>query len=112
SALITYSIQPSPVLIKGSYMLTQKGFIQPFATLGLGADLVHYRKFYGEFADEKSALGFAGQAGLGINIQFGITKSNVFHIAAEYNYLPYTYNDLNGMNYIGIRAGLSIALHH
>jgi hypothetical protein len=110
SAVITNSIQTAPVLAKGKYSFTQSGFLQPFAAVGAGANFIHYRKYYGEFVDEDSRVGFAAQGELGLQVPFGSSRVSGFHISAGYNYMPYKFNDVNGLNNVFFKAGLTFGL--
>ena len=110
SAVVTNSIQAMPVLIKGKYNLTTEGPVRPFAAIGAGADFISYSKYYGEFSDDNTALRFGGQAELGVEVPFGHSRLSGFHLAAGYNYLPYKYNDANGLSFAGIKAGITFNL--
>lgn len=110
SAVITNSIQTAPILAKGKYNFSQSGMIRPFAAIGAGANFIHYRKYYGEFVDEDSHIGFAAQGELGLQVPFGSSRVSGFHIAAGYNYMPYKYNDVNGLDNVFFKAGLTFVL--
>jgi hypothetical protein len=110
SAVVTNSIQTSPVLAKGRYLLTPTGVVRPFVGLGVGADFVHYRKFYGEFVDEDTRVKFAGQGEAGIDISFGSSRLSGFHISGAYNYLPYKFSDADGLSHVSVKAGITIGL--
>jgi opacity protein-like surface antigen len=110
SAAISNSIQVSPVMLKGIYQFGGPGHIRPYASLATGADFIRYSKYYGEFADQSSKVGFAAQAGVGINIPLVSYRIPNIHIGADYNYLPYKNGDANGLSFLGIKAGLSIIL--
>ena len=109
SAVITNSIQVSPVMLKASMKLSD-GPVQPFVSLAAGGNLIYYRKFYGEFADSKTKFGFAAQPSFGVNIPFGRSSGAGFQIAAGFNYMPFKYNDANGLHHGVIKAGISIPL--
>lgn len=111
SAVITNSIQVIPVMIKAKYNLASTASIQPFISLAAGANLVTYQKFYGEFVDDKNSLGFAAQPSAGIHIPIGSAKQSGFHLAAGYNYMPFKYNDADGLSHATIKAGFTINLN-
>jgi hypothetical protein len=110
SAVITNSVQVIPLLLKGKYLLTQNSTVQPFASLGVGAALVQYRKYYGQFADSRTKVGFAAQPELGVYIPVGRYKRAAVQIAAAYNYIPYKANDANGLHHASVKAGVVIPL--
>jgi hypothetical protein len=110
SAVITNSIQMIPVLLKGKYLLTQSGIVQPFVALGVGGGLVQYSKYYGAFSDTHSGFSFMAQPEVGIHIPVGQTKRVGINIAAAYNYVPYKGLDANGLHHASLKAGVSIPL--
>jgi len=109
SAVITNSIQVMPIMAKASMKLTSGGPIQPFVSLAAGGNLVQYRKYYGEFSDSRSKFGFAAQPSVGIHIPFSRGGAG-FHIAAGYNYMPFKYNDADGLSHGVVKAGISVPL--
>ena len=58
SAVITNSVQLIPLLLKGKYLFTKTGVVQPFVALGVGGGLVQYSKYYGQFSDAHSGFSF------------------------------------------------------
>jgi hypothetical protein len=110
SAVVTNSVQVIPLLLKGKYLLTQNSTVQPFAALGVGAALVQYRKYYGQFADSRSKVGFAAQPELGVYMPVGRYKRAGVQVAATYNYLPYKANDADGLHHAAIKAGVVIPM--
>jgi len=110
SAVITNSIQTIPVLVKAKYKLTEGGPLQPFAALGVGGNLIQYRKFYGQFSESYSKIGFAAQPELGIHAPVGKAKRLGVQLAAAYNIMPFQDNDADGLNHVSVKAGLSIPL--
>ncbi|HEX2607118.1 MAG TPA: outer membrane beta-barrel protein [Flavisolibacter sp.] len=110
SAVITNSIQVSPIQLKAKYAFNNQGTITPYASLAAGANLISYRKFYGEFSDTKTGVGFAAQPELGVQIPLGATKKYEFHLAAGYNYMPFKYNDADGLSHAVIKAGFTFGL--
>jgi hypothetical protein len=110
SAVVTNSVQVIPLLLKGKYLLAQNSTVQPFASLGVGAALVQYRKYYGQFADSRSKVGFAAQPELGVYMPVGRYKRAGVQVAAAYNYLPYKANDADGLHHASIKAGVVIPL--
>jgi hypothetical protein len=110
SAVVTNSVQVIPLLLKGKYLLTQNSTVQPFASLGIGAALVQYRKYYGQFADSRSKVGFAAQPEIGVHIPVGRYKRAGIQVAAGYNYIPYKASDANGLHHASVKAGVAIPL--
>lgn len=110
SAVISNSVQVMPLLLKGKYTFTQSRMVQPFVGLGVGGNLVQYTKYYGQFTDARSKFGFMAQPEIGLHMPVGKTKRAGVHIAAAYNYAPFTYNDADGLDHTSLKAGVSIPL--
>ena len=110
SAVITNSVQLMPLLVKGSYAFSENNVVRPYVALGVGGNLVQYRKYYGQFADSRSKLSFMAQPELGITMPVGPYKRTGLFLAASYNYIPFMYNDANGFSHAAIKAGVTIPL--
>lgn len=110
SAVISNSIQTMPIMAKGTMYLSPMGNIQPFVSLAAGGNFIQYRKFYGEFVDSRYSFGFAAQPSAGLHIPFGRSRRSGFHIAAGFNFMPYKYNEVNGLHHGVVKAGLSVPL--
>jgi hypothetical protein len=110
SAVVTNSVQVTPILLTGKYRLSATGKIEPFAALGVGANFINYRKFYGEFADNRSTVGFAAQPELGVYIPFTSAKRTGLNLSAGYNIMPFKYNDVTNLNHLAIKGGISFTL--
>ncbi len=110
SAVITNSVQVTPILLKGKYKFSTTGKIEPFAAVGVGANFINYRKFYGEFSDSRSTIGFAAQPELGIHIPFSAARRAGFNLAAGYNIMPFKYDNVTNVNHLNIKGGVSFTL--
>lgn len=99
SAVVSNSIQTTPILIKGEYELTKSGWIRPYVGLGAGFDLITYARYFGEFGEKKSAFKPAVAAEGGINIPFNKeTRVSGINLGGHFNYLPFKYNTLTNLN--------------
>lgn len=105
SAVVSNSIQTTPIMIKGEYELTNKGWIRPYAGLGAGFNLVTYARYFGEFSDKKSGFKPAVGAEAGVNIPFNReTRVSGINLGGHFNYLPFKYNELNNLNNWGVHV--------
>ncbi len=109
SAVVTHSVQTMPLVFKGQYKFTTEGRLQPFAALGVGGNLVQYRKYYGQFSESDTKFGFAAQPEVGVHIPVGRGNTGL-HVAAGYNFMPYKYGDADGLSGAVIKAGISVPL--
>lgn len=110
SAVITNSIQVMPVMAKGSWKLGPMGPVQPFVSLAAGGNFIQYRKFYGEFVDSRNTFGFAAQPSVGVHVPFSRTGGAAFHVAAGFNYMPFKFDETNGLHHGVVKAGISVPL--
>jgi hypothetical protein len=110
SAVISNSVQTIPVMVKAKYLFSKEGVIRPFGALAAGVNFARYDKYYGQFVDSRSKVGFAAQPEAGIHIPVGAYKNAGIEISAAYNLMPFKYNDAENLNHVSIKAGVSIPL--
>ena len=110
SAVLTNSIQTTPVLLKGEYFPLTGTYLKPYVSLGAGANIIDFNQYLGEFGSSQTNTGFLAQGGLGLMIPFKKFSSSGFNVDANYNYAPYNengYHDLNNFNFL---TGVTINL--
>src|SRR5687767_7758017 len=99
SAVVSNSIQTTPIMVKGEYELTKNGWIRPYAGIGAGFNLVTYARYFGEFSDKKTGFKPAVGAEAGVNIPFNKeTRVSGINIGGHFNYLPFKFNELTNLN--------------
>lgn len=111
SAVLTNSIQTTPLLIKAKYSLLNGAAIKPYVSLAAGANMIDFKQYFGEFGSSETSFGFIGEGGLGVMIPFGKTKSSGIDIGATYDYVPYNKHGYNDLNSVNLRAGIYFPLH-
>lgn len=111
SAVITNSIQATPILFKAQWVPVENtARIKPYISLGAGANIVNFDQYLGQFASGGTSVNFIGQAGLGVKIPFDKSGNYSFMLGSNYNYAPYKkygYKDLSSVNF---QAGVSIKM--
>jgi hypothetical protein len=105
SAVISNSVQTIPVMVKAKFLFAKEGVIRPFGAIAAGANFARYNKYYGQFVDSRSKVGFAAQPEAGIHIPVGAYKNAGIEISAAYNVMPFKYNDAENLNHVSIKAG-------
>lgn len=113
SAVLTNNMNIVPVLLRGTYLPTggsESAIVLPYVSLGVGANLVNYGQYLGEFGETKSSTHFAAQAGAGIQIPLGVLRQTAIKVGGTYNYVGYNKNNISNLNNIGINAGVVFAL--
>jgi opacity protein-like surface antigen len=110
SAVVSNSIQTTPIQLKASYDLTT-GTIRPYVGLGAGGNLVSYAHYLGEFGNRESKMKLSASAEAGLTIPFNKqTRASGLDIGAHFNYMPYNRNNLNNLNNWGIHAAVFFPL--
>ena len=105
SAVVSNSIQTTPIMIKGDYELTKNGLIRPYVGLGAGFNLVTYARYFGEFSDKKTGFKPAVGGEAGVNIPFNReTRMSGINLGGHYNYLPFKYNEVTNLNNWGVHV--------
>jgi len=102
SAVVSNSIQTTPVMLKAKYAPLNTSFIQPYVSLGAGINIIDFKQYLGEFGSSETNAKLVAQGGLGVTIPFGKMKTSGINVGADYNYAPYkkyNYNDFNSVNF-------------
>lgn len=110
SAVLSNSIQTTPILIKAKYFPGAPTFLKPYISLAAGANIIDYKQYYGEFGSSQSNFGFRAEGGLGLLIPFTKTGSSGINIGATYDYAPYHKNGLTDLNSVNLQAGILLQL--
>ena len=110
SAVLSNSIQQTPVLLKARYFPTTTSFLKPYISVGAGANIIDFKQYFGEFGSSQSNIGFRGEAGIGVMIPFKKTSSSSFNIGATYDYSPYNKNGYKDLSSANIQAGIVFPL--
>ena len=110
SAVLSNSIQQTPVLLKARYYPTTTSFLKPYISVGAGANIIDFKQYFGEFGSSQSNIGFRGEAGIGVMIPFKKTSTSGFNIGATYDYSPYNKNGYKDLSSANIQAGIVFPL--
>ncbi len=110
SAVLSNSIQTVPVMIKGRFNLAPAAAIQPYVGAGIGANIISYNQYLGEFASSKSGVYFAASPEIGVSIPFHKQKSTGITLGGRYNYMPFNYDNNKNLDNWGVFAGINIPL--
>ncbi len=110
SAVISNSVQTTPVVAKVTYSFLNEGLLRPYAALGAGINLIQYNQYLGKFGDAASKVKPAMQADAGINFTLSKLRNAGINLGANFNYLPFNYNDVKNLNNWGVHAGIFFPL--
>ncbi len=112
SAVLTNTVDATPVIAKTTFKpLADKGFVQPYITVGAGASIINYNQYLGEFTNtSKNSASFTAQGGAGVMIPFGRLSESGVQIGADYSYVPYNNFGYKNLNTLNFHAGIFIPL--
>jgi hypothetical protein len=110
SAVLSNSIQTTPVLLKAKYFLTPSSYLKPYVSLAAGANLIDFKQYFGQFGTSATNVGFRAQGGLGVLIPFKKTSPSGINIGATYDYAPYKKNGYKDLSSVNLQAGVVIEL--
>ncbi len=110
SAVLSNSIQTTPVLLKAKYFLTPSSYIKPYVSVGAGANIIDFKQYFGEFGSSTTNVGFRAQGGLGVLVPFKKTSTSGINIGASYDYAPYKKNGYKDLSSANIQAGIVFEL--
>ena len=111
SAVLSNSIQTTPILVKAKYALKNSTGIKPYVSLAAGANTINFRQYLGEFGSTQTSTGFLAQGGLGVVIPFSKSGQSGINIGASYDYAPYNKNGYDNLNTINLQAGIIFPIH-
>ncbi|MEP7278297.1 MAG: outer membrane beta-barrel protein [Bacteroidota bacterium] len=111
SAVLSNSIQTTPILIKAQYNFLAQKAVQPYVALAAGGNIIGYKQYAGEFGNgSKTKFSFAARPEAGFYIPLKKYSRAGFSAGAGYNFMPFNYNGISNLNNITIRAGISFPL--
>ena len=110
SAVVSNSVQTTPLLFTARYNFLPGKGIQPYVSVGAGGNFVSYRQYLGEFGGSQTNFTFAARPEAGLFIPFSKRSAAGITFNAGYNYMPYNYNGLKDLNSWGVGAGIKFPL--
>lgn len=112
SAVLTNSIQNLPVLAKVQYQLSVTGWIQPYAAIAAGANIITYSQYLGEFPSNTNKINFAARPELGIIVPISSRNQTSLQIGTGFNYMPANINSVKNYNNVFVNAGVKFLLRN
>jgi len=97
-------IQPTVLYFPGE----EEQAVKPYVGIGLGATVVGYKNYWGEFLDKDNSIGFSASPMAGIRISFSKTSPLECNADVRYNFVPYSKHDINGIHTVEANVGLSL----
>jgi opacity protein-like surface antigen len=110
SAVVSNSVQQSPMMITANYALVKKGFIRPYIGGGAGVNFINFDQYLGEFDNPHSSAKLALSGEAGVFIPLSQFSSTALKIGAIYNYVPFNSYGVSNLNNWGVQAGIRFPL--
>ncbi len=110
SAVLSNSIQTTPVLLKAKYFPGTQSSLKPYVSVAAGGNIIDLKQYYGEFGNSQSNFGFRAQGGLGVVIPFKKTGNSGINVGATYDYAPYHKNGFTDFNSVNLQVGIDLEL--
>ncbi|OLY91183.1 Outer membrane protein beta-barrel domain-containing protein [Cnuella takakiae] len=115
SAVVTNSVQSTALMAKGSFLPlgADSSRLQPYITLGVGANMVQYSQLLGEFGSSDDVwIRMAAQGGAGIQYALGAKGQTALTLGAVYNYMPLNQAGIKNINNLAVQAGVRFILRN
>lgn len=110
-AVLSNSVQVTPILAKAMFTPLPENRLQPFVTLGAGGNLIQAGQYFGQFSNYQDVkFGFAAQGGLGVKYGLGESKRTSIMAGATYNYMPFNQFEIGNLSHLGFQLGLRFTL--
>ena len=110
SAVITNSIQQTPLLVTADYTFLDKGMIRPYAGVGAGANFITFDQYAGEFDNPVNYTKFALRGEAGVLIPLSRSSPTAIRVGGSYNYAPLKEQGITNLNNWGVHAGIRVGL--
>jgi opacity protein-like surface antigen len=111
SAVLSNSIQQTPLLATVDYTLMKKGFIRPYVGGGAGLNFINFDQYLGEFDNPQGHTKFALRGEVGVLIPLSNYSSTAIRIGGSYNYAPLKRYGIDNLNNWGVHAGIRLPIH-
>lgn len=110
SAVMSNSIQTTPIILKAKYYPLQNSYVKPYISAGAGGNLIDFKQYLGEFGSTQTNVGFLAQGGVGLMVPFKKTSASGFYVGATYDYAPYNRNGYKDLSSVNFQAGINFEI--
>lgn len=111
SAVVSNSIQQTPLLATIDYILVKKGVVKPYVGGGVGVNFISVDQYLGEFDNPASYIRLALQGEVGVLIPISKYSPKAIRIGGNYNYAPLNGYGISNLDNWGVHAGIILPLH-
>lgn len=109
SAVLSNTLQYTPIVVKGEYSFLKQGAIKPYVGLGAGVGIINFNQYYGELLYSQAYIksAFTGDAGVMIPISHNGAGAR---ISTSYNISPFNKEGIKTINTWNVQAGIYFPL--
>lgn len=112
SAVQQRTLQVLPIQAVAQYQFAKADAkVIPYGSLGVGTANMNYEKYWGEFVEKDNSWTFLVSPEIGINVPFGKYSPVMFNANVQYNYAPYSFNEITSFNTLQGNIGIKIHIH-
>jgi len=111
SAVLSNSIQQTPLIAHINYTITKTGFIRPYVGAGAGVNFISFDQYLGEFDNPSTKAKAIVQGEAGVFIPVSRYSSTAVKIGGTYNFAPFNEFGTSNLNSWGVQAGIRFPLH-
>lgn len=105
SAVLSNTLQYTPIVVKGEYSFLKQGNIKPYVGLGAGVGIINFNQYYGELLYSQAYVKAAFTGDIGVVIP--ITQNGAgARISTSYNMSPFNKEGIKSINTWNIQAGI------
>lgn len=104
------TVKTVPLMAKGEYTFSNKGYVKPYVGLGAGVDFINYDNFQSNSKDHNkyTKAGFTGDAG--VLIPLSRSSRYGFRVSTSYNLMPFGEQGIKNLDSWNVQAGVHIPL--
>jgi|JI10StandDraft_1071094.scaffolds.fasta_scaffold63035_4 opacity protein-like surface antigen len=110
SAVLTNTLQYTPVLAKAEYSFLPNRRIRPYAGVGLGAGFINFEQYVGEFPSRQMKIKAAFSVAAGVNIPVTTRGDYKISIGTSYMMSPYNEAGIKNISTWNVQGGVVIPL--
>lgn len=111
SAVISNSIQTTPIMLRAKYFPLADSYVRPYISAGAGGNVINFKQYFGEFGNTQLNFGFIAEGGAGIMVPFKKMSKSGIYAGAAYDYAPYKKNGYKDLNSVNFQVGVNFDIH-
>lgn len=111
SAVVSNSIQQTPLTLSLQYVVLKHGFFRPYIGAGGGVNFIGFDQYLGEFDNPQTTAKWTANGEAGLLLVLSNYSGTAIRLGAQYNYAPLNNYGVNDLDNWGFQAGVRFGLH-